>query len=40
MSRAHHLIIDHIDLSVSDMVRSLQFYDAVLTELGFQKVSP
>jgi len=38
-NRARHPGIDHIDLSVSDLARSVAFYDAVLTELGFQKVS-
>ena len=37
MSRAHRPGIDHIDLSVSDLDRSVAFYDAVLTELGFQR---
>ncbi len=39
MSRAHRPSIDHIDLSVGNLARSLAFYDVVLTELGFQKVS-
>lgn len=39
MSREYRPGIDHIDLSVSDLDRSVAFYDAVLTELGFKKVS-
>ncbi len=39
MSRPHVPRIDHIDLSVSDLARSVAFYDAVLSEFGFQKVS-
>lgn len=31
--------MDHLDLSVGDFSRSVAFYDAVLTELGFERVS-
>jgi len=30
--------IDHIDLSVGDLPRSIAFYDAVLTALGFRRL--
>ncbi len=31
--------VDHIDLRVSDLDRSAAFYDAVMSALGFQRVS-
>lgn len=31
--------IDHVDLSVTDMARSVAFYDTVLTRLGYTRVS-
>jgi len=38
MTVATALGLDHVDLSVGDMVRSVAFYDAVLTALGFRQV--
>ncbi|MBF0279782.1 MAG: VOC family protein [SAR324 cluster bacterium] len=31
--------LDHIDLTVTDMDRSIQFYDSVLGTLGFSRIS-
>jgi len=39
MNHTHRLGVDHLDLSVSDLGRSVAFYDAILTELKFQKIS-
>lgn len=39
MTPKHGSGVDHLDLSVGDFSRSVAFYDAVLTELGFRRVS-
>ena len=31
--------LDHIDLTVNDMARSVAFYDMVLSALGFRRIS-